>query len=402
MTSYDVVYQKYNTLQSELKIEVKRINSSGVYESTFTDIQDFVAVDILAQDSIPSISYKLPSDSINYGVLRVPNCTIRLPSLNGEFSSEENGFSIFFGFVRHRSLIKISHGYTDPITGTTHFIEVYRGFINEKSKNTRVSNENTYQNLFIEDLLTFLLKEHTFSEFTIAATTLDAFLFELFDRSEFTDFMTVNVGNINAGFDIQNIDDTALEGQTQWLTIIQDLSIGHSYLFQKDGVLFYKSITAQSNTPKLFDTDKIIKFENFKSGVDEVFEKLFWKDSSETFVAPTNLFNRSKTFNVETITNTTDRTNILATVGTRTATLKAKFKLKVVLYTNFSILDRIQANAGQYEQTDAFILDLSQLDIGILSQQAGAAFTEAGDFWMIKEMNHNFQAMTTDLVVEEI
>lgn len=402
MTSYDNLYQKYNSLTSELKIEVDRINSSGDYEGSFTDIEDLIAEDILVHDSIPSLSYKLPSDSINYGVLRVPDCTLKLLSINGEFASEDNSQSIFSGFVRHKSLIKISHGYTDPNTDITHYKEVYRGFINETSKNTKVSNDNTYQNLFIEDMLTFLLKEHTFSEYTIVATTLDAFLFELFDRSDFTDFLTVNVGNINAGFDIQNIDDTELEGQTQWLTIIQDLSIGHSYLFQKEGVLFYKSISAESNTAKLFDSDKIVKFENFKSGVDEVFEKLFWRDSSESFIAPTNIYNRSKTFNIETITNTTDRTNILATTGTRTATLKAKFKLKVVLYVNFSILDRVRANAGDYEQDGAFIWGQSIYGVDFWRGALGAASAESGKFWMIKEIKHNFQSGTTDLIVEEL
>lgn len=402
MATYDTLYQKYNGLKTELKIEIDRINSSGVYEGSWTDIEKLVANDILVHDSIPSMSYKLASDSINFGVLRVPDCTLKLLSTNGEFSSETNFQSIFSGFVRHKSLIRISHGYTDPKTDIIYYLEVYRGFINEKSKNTKVSNDNTYQDLFIEDMLTFLLKEHTFSEYTIVATTLDAFLFELFDRSDFTDFLTVNVGNINAGYDVQNIDDTALEGQTQWLTIIQDLSIGHSYLFQKEGVLFYKSISAQTNTPKLFDSDKIVKFENFKSGIDEVFEKLFWKDSSETFTAPSNIYNRSKTFDIETITNTTDRTNILATVGTRTASLKAKFKLKVVLYVNFNILDRIRANAGDYEQDDAFIWGQSTWGVEFWKGSVGAASASSGNFWLIKEINHNFQAGTTELLVEEI
>ncbi|MDH3878132.1 MAG: hypothetical protein OET18_09840, partial [Desulfobacterales bacterium] len=240
MATYDSLYQQHSGLRTELKIEIDRINSLGVYEGSFTDIETLIADDILVRDSIPSMSYKLPSDAINFGVLRVPDCTIKLLSVNGEFSNESNYQSIFFGYVRHGTLVRISQGYIDPVDDQIYYKEVYRGFINEKSKNTKVSNKNTYQNLFIEDVLTFLLKEHTFSEYTIAATTLNAFLFELFNRPDFTDFLTVDVGNINAGYDVQNIDDTAIEGQTQWLKIVQDLSIGHSYLFQRDGVLFYK------------------------------------------------------------------------------------------------------------------------------------------------------------------
>lgn len=401
MSSYDILYQQYNVLNSEVKIEVKRINSLGVYESTFKNIDDLTTGEVRVQNSIPLMSAKLASEAFSFGVLRVPDCTIKLLSIGGEFADESGENSIFNGFVRHGSLIKISHGYRDPKTGTIFFLEAYRGFINDKSKNTKVSNDNTYQNLFIEDLLTFLLKKFTFSDFTITATTLEAFVLELFDRPEFTDFMTVDSGNISAGYDVQNIDDTNIEGQTQWLTVLQDLSIGHSYLFQKDGVLFYQPITAQANTPKLFAADKIIKFEAFKTGIDEVFERLFWKDSSENFIASDILYNRSKTFNIESITNTTDRTNILATIGTRTAIARKKFKLKVVLYVNLNILDKIRATAGDYQTTGGLIWDLGNWDEENWTGTLGASSTESNAFWMVKEIKHNFQAGTTQLLVEE-
>lgn len=400
--SYDSIYTKYNSLVSDLKIEIKRINSSGVYEGSWKNIEDLISNQIIVHNSIPSLSYKLENESYAYGILRVPDCTLKLLSINGEFDDETNFNSIFYNYVRHKSLVKISHGYKDPASGDYSYIEVYRGFINEKSKNTKVSNDNTYQDLFIEDLLTFLLKEYTFSDFTISSTTLDAFVYELLNRSEFTDFLTVSAGNINAGYDVQNIDDTALEGQTQWLTILQDLSIGHSYLYQKEGTVYYTSISAASNTPKFFDRDKIIKFENFNNGIDEVFEKLYWDGTAITYTAPNNIYNRSKTFNIETITNTTDRTNILSTIGTRTSTIKKKFRLKVVLYVNLSILDKIRANAGDYETGDSLIWDQGNWDEENWASNLGAAFVESSSFWMIKEIKHDFQNCITELLVEEI
>jgi len=400
--SYDSTYLKSNTLDSDLLIQIKRINENGAYEASWQDISSLIADQTIVENSIPAMTYKLENESYSYGVLRVPDCTLKLLSLNGEFDNETNFNSIFFGYVRHKTLVKISHGYRNITSGNYDYIEVYRGFINEKSNNTKVSNDNTYQDLFIEDLLTFLLKEYTFSAFTITATTLEAFLFELFNRSEFTDFLTVDALNITAGYNIQNIDNTTLEGQTQWLTILQDLSIGHSYLFQKAGVLYYKPISPQNNTPKLFDRDKIVKIENFSSGIDEVFERLYWEDTAISFISPTNIYNQSKTFKIKTITDATDRTNILSTIGTRTATIRKKFKIVVVLYADLYILDRIRANAGDYETNDGLVWDQGNWDEENWGSNLGAAFTESSSFWMIKEIKHNFQSGTTELLVEEV
>lgn len=400
--TYDASYTKSNSLSSDLLIEIKRINSSGVYESTWQDVSSLIADQVIVNNSIPSMSFKLANETFSYGVVRIPDCTLKMLSINGEFDSEANANSIFFGYIRHKTLVKISHGYKDTATDTYDYIECYRGFINEKSNNTKVSNENTYQDLFIEDILTFLIKEYTFSAFTIVATTLEAFIYELFNRSEFTDFLTVDAGNISAGYDVQVIDDTSIEGQTQWLTILQNLSIGHSYLYQRSGVLYYQPITAQANTPKLFGRDKVIKLESFSSGIDEVFEELYWKDTAISFISPTNTYNQTKTFDIESITDSTDRTNILATIGTRSATVRKKFKISVVLYVDLFILDKIKVSAGDYETGDGLIWDLGNWDEENWTSNLGASFVESSSLWMIKEIKHNFQSCKTDLVVEEI
>ena len=401
-SGYEETYLKSNTLNSDLLIEIKRINQDGIYEAEWQDISSLIPNPSIVQNSISAMSYKLENESFSYGVLRVPDCTLKLLSINGEFDSEANYNSIFYGYVRHKTLVRISHGYLDTSSSIYDYVEVYRGFINEKSNNTKVSNDNTYQDLFIEDLLTFLLKDYTFSDFTITATTLEAFLFELFNRPEFTDFLTVNALNITAGYNIQNIDDTTLEGQTQWIKILQDLSIGHSHLYQKAGVLYYKPIAPQNNTAKLFDRNKIIQVENVSSGIDEVFEKLFWEDTAISFISPTNIYNQTKTFKIPTITNATDQNNILATIGTRTAAIRKKITISVVLFCNLFILDRIRIDAGDYETNDGLVWDQGNWDEQNWSSNLGAAFTQNSSFWMIKEIKHNFQSGSTELLVEEV
>ncbi len=399
--TYEATYLKSNALHSDLIIQIKRIDSSGTYETNWQDISSLIANPSIVQDSIPSMSYKLENESYSYGVVRVPDCTLKLLSLKGEFDSEDNSSSIFYGYVRHKSLIKISHGYLDERTGSYDYIEVYRGFINEKSDNTKASNDNTCQNLFVEDLLTFLLKEYTFSDFTLTETTLEAFLYELFNRSEFTDFLTVSASNIEAGYDIQNIDTAAVEGQTQWLRILQDLSIGHSHLYQREGVLYYKPIEASANQ-KYFGRDKIIKFDEFSTGINEVFEELYWEDGLATFIADPNLYGQTKTFDIKTITDETDRVNILATIGTRTSKVRKKFKVLVILFVDIFILDLVQLIVGDYETENDFIWDQNIWDDAEWSQNIGAAATDSANLWMVKEVKHNFKDCTTELIVESV
>ncbi len=432
---YTATYERFNALHSDLKIEIKRVNSLGVYEAQWVDLEKLIANEIVVQSSIPTMSYKLPNESFSYGVLRVPDCTLKLLSINGEFSSQENEESIFKDFIRHKSLVRISHGYKDHNTDLFDYIEVYQGFINEKSSKTKVSNDNTYQDLFIEDLLTFLMKEYTRSDFAdVTAPVLNDMLFELFNRPEFTDFLEVDIENIKAGYDVQNVDFTNIEGQTQWLTIVQDLSIGHSYLYQKKGVLYYQSINDRRfNTnvdstfedylfqdgeeflfqdgekflfnkkiPINFGVDKIIKFTGFGDGVDEVFERLYWEDTAISFISPTNTYNKTKTFNIESITDADDRANVLATTGTRTSRLKPKFKLKVALFVDLSILEAIEITAGDYLEDGGLVWDLGSWDEENWGGTLGASFAENGTSWVIKEIKHNFQALTTELLVESI
>ena len=403
--SYNSTYLKYNALASDLKIEIKRVNSSGVYETQWKNIEKLVANQVIVHDSIPTMSYKLPNESYSYGVLQVPDCTLKLLSVNGEFSSQDNSNSIFNGFIRHKTQVLISHGYKNPITDTIDYIEVYRGFINEKSKNTKVSNNNTYQDLFIEDALTFLLKEYTFADFAVTSRVLNDLIYELLNRSEFTNFLSVNSNNITAGYNIQYIDDAEIEGQTQWLTILQDLSIGHSYLYQKNGVVYYKPINQSSAggaSPFRFNSDKIIRFDNYSDGIKEVFEKLYWRDTALSFISPTNIYNRSKTFDIESITDSTDRLNVLAATGTRTSKVRSKYKIKVVLYVNLFILDKLSVIAGDYITDDSLVWGQGNWDEQDWAPIVGASFSDSNFVWTIKEIVHNFSSGTTELTVEEL
>jgi len=403
------IYDRNQTLNILTKIEFKRRYSDGTYETSWNSIEQLVAYPIMTSDVITSLKSSIPSDSYSFGYVKVPDCKLKLYSKNGEFANENNANSIFFNFVRHRSQVKISQGYRDGKSGTEIYQEVYRGFINEKSTNTKVDADNLHELIQVEDMLIYLLKEYTYSQFTLTSLTLENFVYELMNRSEFTDFLTVSSSNIDAGYDIQHIyqsytEDSetkyAWEGQTQWLTVLQELSTGHSIFYQREGTFYYKSIQATGSTIKTFDKTKIISFENATTGIDQVYETLYWGDSGISWESPVNNYNRSKTFEVNAVRDLTDINGMLGNIGTRTASARERYTLKIPLYPDLFILDKIQVDAGRYFPQGAFILDVSVLDVDILRDPEGAAGVDDTSYWMIREIDSNYSNCITKLTVE--
>jgi len=406
----DNIFDRNQALNILTKIEFKRRLPNDTYESTWKTIQQLTVFPILTSDAITSLRYSIPSDNYTFGAVKVPDCKLKLWSKNGEFGNENNSGSVFFGFVRHRSQVRISQGYKDGKTGTEIYQEVYRGFINEKSKNTKVDKDNLHELLQVEDMLMYLLKEYTYSQFTLTELELNDFVYELMNDSVFTDFLTVSPSNIDAGFNIEHIyqsyvEDSetkyAWEGQTQILTVLQQLSTGHSIFYQREGVFYYKSIQATASTIKTFDKTKIIKFESAADGKNKVFEKLFWANSSLKWESPVNDYNASRTFDIKAIRDTADIEGILANIGTRTGSAKPSYTLEIPIYPNLYILDKIQVEAGRYFPNGAFILDVSVLDVDILTNPEGAVGVDDFSFWKINDVAHNYNNCTTRMLVEQ-
>ena len=155
----DNIFDRNQALNILTKIEFKRRLSDDSYEAGWSTIRQLVAYPILTSDAITSLRYSIPNDNYTFGAVKVPDCRLKMWSKNGEFGNENNAGSVFFGFVRHKSQVRISQGYLDEKTGTEIYQEVYRGFINEKSKNTKTDKDNLHELLQVEDMLMYLLKE---------------------------------------------------------------------------------------------------------------------------------------------------------------------------------------------------------------------------------------------------
>ena len=399
------IYDRYSVREFARTIEIKRVNSAGVYESTWQDVETLSALKLL-DNCVSSINYSLSGNSYDFGLVNAGNVKVSLNSKNGQFDDENNTWSIFKGYVRHKTLIRIRDGYvdnyTDPSVPVDVVEEVFLGFIDATSPNTKVDDDNLIQELQCIDLLNFLLKDKTIADFSpITSTTLNALILEVMNRSYFTNFFTVSSGNISAGYNISSIDISQYEGQTQILTLFENLSLGHSFFYVKNGVFYYNSIETGNISSFIANNKKIIKISGYNSGIENVFEKLFWEDDATvSFTASPNIYNKSKTIKINGVLNTIQRQNILNTIGAISRKQKRKFNLDIPYYPSLFILDKITISSSDIYPSDAFIWGVSNWGEKRWRRALKADNILNNEIWLIRNIKHN--NFVTSLTLEEI
>lgn len=400
------IYDRNQTLNAVTLIEFKRKLSTAGYEAEWHDVETLVNNPVMIDTVLGSIKTKLPNDSYSFGVVEVPSCVLAFNSLWGEFAKEGDERSIFFGYIRHMTQVKISFGYHDTKTGDTALVEEYRGFINDESQNTKVGPDNLIQYLQIEDMLTMLTKKYTFADISPVQTTLSSIIYEIFNRSEFTDFLTVDPLNIDPYYDVQNIDYTNPDtsepswyGNTTILKFVQDLSTGHSILFQKEGVLYYQPLAPTGDVAKVFQDDKILTYKNYERGIDKLYDKIYWTGTNTYWDDGVLAYNKTLDIEVPGVYLYAQRLAYLTAVGGRVSKEYDGFIIEIPLYPGIHILDKIQVIGGSYDPPDAFILDKSQLDVDYLRNYLGGNVSSDANFWMVKEVTHDHRSMKTKIIV---
>lgn len=400
------VYNQYSSREFIRKVEIKRKLATGGYENDWQDVVALSGLSLLDK-TVGSISFKLPSDGYNFGLVTVGSLKIKLNSKQGQFDDEGNSNSVFYpNYQRHETLVRINDGYIDRKTGQEFTKQVFFGFIDGISRSTRVDNDNITQNLQCVDALSFLLKKYTISDMGNLTNnpSLNDFIFEIMNRAEFTNFLNISSSNIQAGYNIQNIHLNEYEGQTQLLTVFQDLSIGHSFFFLNEQDFHYRKVNLPLNRGFSFDAkkDKIIKFSNYDEGLSQVYEKIYYQDNNNvSFIAPVVKYNKSKTIEVKGIKNNTERQNIVNAVGAITSLPRKKVIIEIPYFQDINIFDEITVQEPIFLLKDAFIWDLSKFDDG----KRFDAFFRADNInldqtWLVIEINHsNFK---TKIKLQEI
>lgn len=400
------IYNQYPSREFTRKVEIKRKLATSGYENDWQDVVALSGLPLLDK-TVGSISFKLPSDGYNFGLVTVGNLKLKLNSKQGQFDDEGNANSVFYpNYQRHESLVRVNDGYVDRKTGQEFTKQVFFGFIDGISRSTKVDNDNINQDLQCIDALSFLLKKYTLADMGNLTNnpSLNDFIFEVMNRAEFTDFLNISNSNIQAGYDIQNIHLNEYENQTQLLNVFQDLSIGHSFFFLNEQDFYYRKVNLPLNRGFSFDAkkDKIIKFSNYDEGLSQVYEKIYYQDNNNiSFIAPVVKYNKSKTIEVKGIKSNAERQNIVNAVGAITSLARKKVIIEIPYFQDINIFDEITVQEPIFLLKDAFVWDLSKFDDG----KRFDAFFRADNInldqtWLVIEINHsNFK---TKIKLQEI
>jgi len=399
------IWERYSEIEFEREIYVKRINDLGVYESEWQNISDLINFETRLKDVCAGIQYALPNNTYSLGAVIINNASLLFANQSGQFSNEDAANSIFHNFVRHKSLIRVVDSFIDSYTypGSRGKVSntTFEGFIDDR---LCVTNSNDTENIIATEVLGTLLKSFTLADLTLPAdATIQNLVYAIMNRSAFTDFFTVSLGNIVPGFNATNIDLTQYDNSATIFELMQDLSVGHSIFYVRNGIFYYKSDDpGVTSVLDLWESpQRKIKFDKYNSGGNAVFDKLYWQDGVETYSAAVKTYNQSYAFSNKGINHPTQRQGLLDYAGPRLCQRKITFNVVIPFLPILFILDRITVLHRGNLQEGCFILDISKLDEGYFLEPVGSFTIEADDSWKIISIVHASNNQTT-LTVEKI
>ena len=398
------IYNRYSVREFCRVIEIKRRNEDNSYESQWQNVEILSGLPLL-EKSVNTISYKASNNSFNFGIVTVGNVAITLNSKNGQFGDENNSGSVFNGFIRHKSIVRIRDGYvdnyTDPNFPVKVFKTVFEGFIDGTSDNTKVDDENFLQTLQCVELMSFLLKEYRVADMgVLTSTTINTLVYEILNRPVFTNFFTVNSLNISAGYNISSFDITQYEAQTTLLTLFENFSIGHSFFYIRDGIFYYSAINSGNVSSFEINAKKLIKFSAYSPGISNVIELFNWEEQPDiTFVASPNKYNKSQTINIKGCTDTAQRQNVLNTIGNLAKIQRKEFKISIPYFMDVFVMDEIVVQSPQIYPSDAFIWGVSKWGEKVWRRSLKADSIDDSATWLVREVKHsNFK---TEIILQE-
>lgn len=401
--TFKQIWDRYSHVQFKRRIYIKRLKVDGTYEPDFTEISDA----LMKGGSVNSVSRSLPNNSWQFGKVIVANVRLEILSAFQEFASELDHNSIFFGFIRHRSIIKIVDAfvdkYTDPDEPVEASVTVFEGLLDSNTATT----EQGFETITALDFLT-VLDEINVKELTLVQTTLNALVYEIMNRPEFTKFFNVNSSTtyINAGYNASSIDVSVYEGSI--LEMLEDLAKGHSifYVNPDDNTFYFKPADPTSSIQHSFleENNRKLKISGYREGVDRQVTHWYWEDSEISAIKSQPPINpKSATFKIAGITNDTQRQNTLNAVLRRSQDAKPYFKLELPYFPVIKLLDKVEVQSfgsapadavrwGMYLWTDKNTANPA--DAPRWRRPAGIRISR-DDTWMVRGISHDKRLKTT-------
>lgn len=409
--TFQQIWDQYSHVEFVRRLYFKRLKTDGTYESAFTEISQ----GLMKNGSVKSLSRTLPNSSWQFGYVTVSNVNLEILSAFQEFASENDPNSLFFGFVRHKSIIKVVDAfidkYTDPDNPVEASVTTFEGLIDSKTATT----EQGFERLTVVDYIS-VLNDINVSELTLSETTMNNLIYEIMNRAEFTKYFSVSNSTdyINAGYNATNIDTSVYTGSV--MEMLQDLAKGHSifYIDPDDGFFYFKAATPTSATQYEFleSNNRKLNISTYREGVDRQITNWYWDDSAvsisaEPVVEPVTKI--SGAFKIDGITNNTQRQNLLDYLITKTKDAKPYFKLQLPYFPIVKLLDKVVVQSFGSAPRDAvrwgmFIWtasDTTSPNTAPRWRKPAGIRISSDDIWMVRSISHDANLKTT-LELEKI
>lgn len=369
-------------------VSVQKLN---YYEDKWTDITAYTTPSTLS-----NISRSLDYTSWEFGEVKQDNAQLKLINLYGEMSDEENEESIWHdGFVRHYSKLKIECSFNGQTRDT-----LFEGLIDDRSAYTQAeSTQAVIENITVYSY-TKLFSDTTLEELgTLNGTTINDLVFEVLNRGFFTDYITVSKDYIDAGVNA-NVDISEFDVGTKVLELLKELAKGHSIFFVDNaGVFHFQQVEPNEDVAADFGLtpERKLKVYDYRSGSERVIEKFYWEESTEKFEVEVPKYKTSQTISVKGINSTSDRQSIINFLGNKYSTKRISFKVDLPLCPFLKMMDRVRVEqVGAID--NAFVLNVSRLDVGVLNQPIGAVKISANTEFVIYEIKISGQKTTLTLL----
>lgn len=403
MTStWKSIWESYPKLQWGRKLYVLRLNTDGSYESDWYEVSQY----LLKDGSVNSVEFTMPNSSYSLGEVRIANAKFSLLNPYGEMSDESVNRSIFKGFIRDGSLIKIVDYLVNP-EDDTDVVEVttFQGFIDDKSAVT----EQGYEEFTSRNFLT-LLKDKTIDELELTGSTISQVVYNAMNNPYFTEFFNVSNSStyINPGYNAP-VDLAQYEITTTVFDLFQDLAKGNSifYVDPDDNYFYFVDPTPTVAVKYSFteSNNRKIKIYNYKAGADRQFDQWYWEDSNISRVTAGALNPKlAKPFKITGITDNTPITGaqqlMIDKVYSNFYSKKPYFKLDLPYFPIIRLRDRITVQSFGQAPENVARFGSAIYGESVFGKPAGIVIASTRQ-WKVTSIKHD-KNLRTILELEEI
>jgi hypothetical protein len=396
MTDYKDLWSAYPKMPLAVKVYIDRLKTDGTYEGSWTRINQ----NLISNKIIGRVAASLPNSDYAFGQPIISDAVLSIVSTRGEFSNEDGVKSLFKGFLRDRSQLKVTVTFTNP-EDSTDFDEVtiVKGLID----GAECYSEETVERVKVQDFIK-LLKDKTLEDRSMTSGTadIDDAVLQAMNDPYFTRFFTVSAGNINSGLSY-TVDYTQYDAGTTIYDFLVDISKGVNVVeVGKDTDTFiYEPATPTPSVQYEFleKSERKVRISKKMDGTKRQWTVWSWAGTNLTASTPAVNSRKANPFSIAGVTVTGDREDILGHLLNYTKFKRQHFLLRIPIFPVIKIRDRVKVRATGIVPENVARYGSGIYGKDVFGEVTGITISESKD-WVVRSVKHSVDF--TDIECEEI